>query len=211
MIRETINENKHKEMLEIREQSKKFDKKAREFSEKNRYDNAEKVKKIQKSEAEAIQKLRNSNDKKIKTFKDRYARDMTQEEILKMQREEEILHLEKLETEFITKLQHTQHLQRAALKHLENAFSLPLEECDKKFISKMMTPKRDSPKSHRITTSTMQKLETPRFSQSKLTSRDNSTATSAKRSKSTTKIFCNYSPLEYDPERKMIIRLNKLK
>ena len=210
MIREAINENKHKEMLEIREQSKKFDKKAREVGEKIRYDNYEKVKKLQNSEAISMQKLKKSNDNKIKSFKERYARDMTQEEILRIQREEEILHLEKLETKLITKLQHTQHLQRAAFKKLENAFSLPLDEYNTKSTTKMASLKGGSPKPHRFTTSSIPKIETPTFSQSKLTSRENSPTKSAKRSKSTTKIFDN-SLLEYDPERRMIIRLNKLK
>jgi len=53
--------------------------------------------------------------------------------ILKSNREEEVMNLEKLEMELITKLQHTQKLQKGAYEELETALSQPLETYTQKY------------------------------------------------------------------------------
>ena len=209
MIHEAISKNKHKDMLEVRRQSLINDQKAREFIENVRFKNVEKAKKIQKLEAMTVQKLKKLNIEKLEVFKHRYVQDMTQEEKFKMKREEEILHLEKLELEYVTKLQQTQLMQRVAMEDLEDALSLPLEECAKKFIPEIIITK-ESPRNYQFVSS-MPKIESTRYS-SKPTSRENSPVKNFKRSQSTTKTFGISSPnFDFDIEKKGIIFSNRPK
>lgn len=79
-------------------------------------------------------KIKEFFEKKKEKFQEEYQLEMTGEERMKFRKEMEILKMEKLEMDLITKLQSSQVLQKNAYEELENALMLPARDFEKKYI-----------------------------------------------------------------------------
>lgn len=123
---EAIYQQKHQDMLEIRNQKKINENKKNEFKNKIMQANYSKSQTIKQQEALKVLKIQEMQEAKLRKYKEDREKVVMAEEERRRQREVEVMNLEKIEMELIQKLQQTQRIQKNAYDELENVLAKPL-------------------------------------------------------------------------------------
>lgn len=90
---------------------------------------------VKESKIQGKMKIQDFFNQKKEKFKNNYIHEMTEEENIKKRKENEILKMEKLEMDLISKLQSSQIMQKNAYEELQSALTLPAKEFEKRFLS----------------------------------------------------------------------------
>lgn len=139
-IREAIQNHKKQELEEIRRLKEQNERKREEVKRKQLEEKLKKHNMIKEQEERSNAKKKEFLEKKKKMIKEQLEQKRQDEQSLKIQREMEVLDMEKLELELIRKLHLTQQVQKSVYDELEIAISEKPEEYERKFLPNK-TPK----------------------------------------------------------------------
>lgn len=128
VILDTIYQQKHQDVLMMRQQRELNDARKAEFRNRVVQHNRTKSQAVKEHKVAKAVKLQELKDVKQSMFREERAKILVAEELKKRQKEMEVLNMERLEMELIQKLQKTQTIQRMVTEDLANVISEPRKE-----------------------------------------------------------------------------------